>query len=419
MSSGLVIAAVSDRGRVREVNEDSVCILTPPQVAPEMSAVLLVADGMGGHQAGEVASRFVAARVAELFSSDKYREWVDYAPSREDYPLLALKEILERLHEQLSRMANNRPDWRGMGTTATMGLVIGSRLYVGHVGDSRAYLVSNGRLKQITRDHTWVMEQVEQGAMSARQAAADSRKNQLMQALGATAVIRVERQVESLAVGDTLIFCSDGLTNLVTDQELAHYAGTAADVRAAGQALVDLANQRGGHDNITVVIARVTPDTQGVMNLTPTIGQTAGKPLGELDTLKLPGMGDTSAPAPPSTEPPGSAKTPVLGAPAAQPTAQPAARRARRSVAGQPGFAAVSVAPASAVPVSTLNRTLPRRGNRMALIVFALGMFILLSVTALLLELKPLLAPWASFALSISVTVVTFLLGAWWGWRHS
>ena len=174
MPYGLVLAAMTDRGRnpKRPINEDNWCIVAPPTIAPDIRAVLLVADGMGGHQAGEVASQYVADKIAELFSSSKYQEWVDYQPTREDYPLLTVKEILERLHDQISRMSANNSELRGMGTSATLGLVIGDMLYIGHVGDSRAYLISKGTIRQLTHDHTWVMQQVEQGLMTAQEAAA-------------------------------------------------------------------------------------------------------------------------------------------------------------------------------------------------------------------------------------------------------
>ncbi|MDE3091137.1 MAG: Stp1/IreP family PP2C-type Ser/Thr phosphatase [Chloroflexota bacterium] len=253
----LAVGQTTHPGRVRETNEDAFCVLKPPQLVSDFDALLAVADGMGGHQAGEVASKYASDKLNELFTSSKYREWVNYSPDREDYQVLVLKEVIEQLNEQIHQMASRREEWRGMGTTATISLVVGARLFIGHVGDSRAYLLSNGVLRQLTTDHSWVWEQVQQGTMSPEQAAADPRKNQITRALGVTSIVKVDRLIEELRTGDTLLLCTDGLTNMVSDAEIHRQLINLPDPQRACDMLVQLANQNGGGDNITVVIARV------------------------------------------------------------------------------------------------------------------------------------------------------------------
>lgn len=256
MGLTLTIGQATDPGRVRQANEDRLCVLTPPAIVSDIDALLVVADGMGGHNAGEIASGFVVEKLDALFRSPDYRKWVDFSPEREEYYVLVLKEILEKLNEQLHQMSLRREEWRGMGTTVTAGLIAGSKLYLGHVGDSRAYLLSQNTFRQLTKDHAWVMEQVEQGLLSSEQAAAHPRKNEITRALGISSLVRVDRHIQDLHPGDALLLCTDGLTNLVSDSELQQQLQSIADPQQCCQSLVHLANQRGGGDNITVVIAR-------------------------------------------------------------------------------------------------------------------------------------------------------------------
>ncbi len=238
---GIIVGYRSHQGLVRESNEDAFCVLLPPDIAPEIDALLVVADGMGGHQAGEVASSYVVKTLEQLFSSSAYKQWVDYSPEREDYYAVVLKEVLERINERLYIQASKRQNLSGMGTTATVALLSGGWLFIGHVGDSRAYLLRKGKMKQLTQDHSL-----------------PAQKNVLTQALGNSLLIRVERSIHSIEPGDILVLCTDGLTNLVSDAEIQRAVQTNRDPQKACDLLVDLANRRGGLDNITVLVARVT-----------------------------------------------------------------------------------------------------------------------------------------------------------------
>jgi serine/threonine protein phosphatase PrpC len=270
---GLSVGHVSHRGQVRAENEDNYCILLPPDVAQGIDALLAVADGMGGHQAGEVASAFVVQTLAQLFSSLAYREWVDYSPQHEDYNVIVLKEVLERLNESLYSEAAAQSKLRGMGTTATVALLVGRVLFIGHVGDSRAYLLCDGGITQLTQDHSWVAEQVRDGTMTPQEAERHPRKNILTRCLGNSLVVRVDRFSRPVLPGDCLVLCTDGLSNMVSDGEIAQVVLGQADPQRACDQLVELANARGGLDNITVVVARVV---EGAGQPKPATGKVLG-----------------------------------------------------------------------------------------------------------------------------------------------
>ncbi len=299
MAATFAVGHLTHVGKIRELNEDSYCVLVPPELASDLDALFVVADGMGGHNHGEVASGYVIEKFKQLFASQKYREWVDHQSNREDYYILALKEIIEKLNAQLYQMSSTRADLQGMGTTVTAALVKDGNLFIGHVGDTRAYLISEGGWKQLTEDHSWVMEQVKDGLMTLEQAENDSRKNRLMRALGITNVVRVDRIVESLKTGDVLLLCSDGLVNHVKSEEIMGFARNGAPPQQICQTLVDLANQRGGHDNITVILARVL--AAGQPNSVPVQlvqNNTVAPEISGLTTQKLP------PPTPPKPPPP-------------------------------------------------------------------------------------------------------------------
>lgn len=256
MTLELVIGAATDRGRVRESNEDSLCVLRPGEIVGDFDALIAVADGMGGHQAGEVASHYATNKLQELFASSAYRNWVSYDPGRSDYNVLVIKEVLERLNREIYDLAMRDGKHYGMGTTITAALIAQGQVIVGHAGDSRAYLLTNGKFIQLTTDHAWVQEQVKQGKMSPKQAANDPRKNQITRALGVSSMVRIDRQTIAFQPGDTLLLCTDGLTNMLSDNEIQHLLISISDPQKACDALVDAANQHGGEDNISVIVAR-------------------------------------------------------------------------------------------------------------------------------------------------------------------
>src|SRR5206468_4761679 len=209
-------------------------------------ALLVVADGMGGAMAGEVASQLAVEAVLKA-----YREGEgDILDDLRHAVILANRVIHE--HSQ------SQPELRGMGTTCTAVVVRGNEAFMAHVGDSRAYLVRDGEIHQLTQDHSLVAQLVEHRHITPEQARVDPRRNVVTRSVGVGADVDVdtEKLEEPLVVGDTVVLCSDGLHTLVEDGEIARLA-IGSDPERACHDLITLANDRGGNDNITVIIGRL------------------------------------------------------------------------------------------------------------------------------------------------------------------
>ncbi|MBI1799899.1 MAG: Stp1/IreP family PP2C-type Ser/Thr phosphatase [Candidatus Eisenbacteria bacterium] len=244
----LRIAAATDVGLRRDHNEDFHAFWSPadPTERERRGELMVVADGMGGSVAGEVASRAAVEAVVH-----HYRD-------RAEAPQLALQRALEAAHRTVYRMSRERPELAGMGTTCTAVAVRGTEVRIAHVGDSRAYLVRDERIRQLTADHSLVQQLVEQQLMTPEQARVDPRRNVLTRSMGVGEAVEVDAAELSggLRTGDTLLLCSDGLHGLVHDDEMASHASQ-NDLDRACAELVSLARARGGHDNITVMLARL------------------------------------------------------------------------------------------------------------------------------------------------------------------
>jgi PPM family protein phosphatase len=247
----VVGAMLSDVGLVRSVNEDSVTFVIPPESkAPdERAGILLVADGMGGHSAGEVASAIAAEVVRRCFFELK-----GAVPDILSTALaLANKAIFD--HSQA------HPECSGMGTTCTVLAIQANKIWLGHVGDSRAYLLRGGNLQQLSEDQTLVAKMVREGSMTAEEAKTSEHSNVVLQALGTSPEVHPDiwRDGLPLVAGDTLILCSDGLHGLVDDIVIAEIAGRYSPTEAC-QELIKHALQAGGHDNVSVGVFRaMTP----------------------------------------------------------------------------------------------------------------------------------------------------------------
>jgi protein phosphatase len=232
---------LSDIGRVRSRNEDSYAV-----VAEEHLAV--VADGMGGHGNGDVASKIAVEAVREAY--------VNLAgSSREE---LAIAERLQRAvalaHERIRMAGNEDSSLRGMGTTLIAAVIEGEYAVIGHVGDSRAYALRGGTLTQLTEDHSWVREQVAAGYLSPDQAREHPFKSVVTRALGGDHPVEVDLRRVQLQPEDLLVLCSDGLTTMLTDEEIKALLVEGGSMREMAQRLVNAANELGGADNITVVL---------------------------------------------------------------------------------------------------------------------------------------------------------------------
>jgi protein phosphatase len=241
-------AGLSDVGRRRETNEDELFL-----DSGGVYGVFAVADGMGGHAAGEVASRLAIETVVEGM-----RPIQDQKPLA---PAEASRRIVQAVEEANRRICESivgHQDRRGMGTTMVVLVVLEDRALIGHVGDSRAYLLRDGSLRRLTTDHSWVSEQVRMGLMSDAAAQRHPMRNIVTRALGSRAEVAVELSEEPIAPGDTLLLCSDGLNSMLGDEEIeAILRSHGAEPEQACRALVDAANDRGGDDNTTVIVIRI------------------------------------------------------------------------------------------------------------------------------------------------------------------
>ncbi|MFP4150215.1 MAG: Stp1/IreP family PP2C-type Ser/Thr phosphatase [Nitriliruptoraceae bacterium] len=234
----LVATGRSDVGRVRQGNEDALLI---------RDSVYAVADGMGGHLAGEVASATALEPLEQLDG----RIFPDHAAA-----VTALKEAVVAANERVSELATANPDYRGMGTTLTAALVEGRRLHVAHVGDSRAYLLRDGQFSQLTDDHTLVQHLVDEGQITREEAQHHPQRSVITRAIGVSWDVDVDSMTLELQAGDQLLLCSDGLTGVVEDEVIARTLQETEDPDAAVTALIDHANEAGGPDNITVLLLR-------------------------------------------------------------------------------------------------------------------------------------------------------------------
>ena len=230
----LVAAGVTDVGRVRDGNEDDLLVDT-------RTSLVAVADGMGGHRAGEVASATALEALRAAVANGQ--------PIR-DAIAVANAAVVEK--------STSDPELQGMGTTVTAGtLASGGTLLVGHVGDSRAYLVRDGELSQVTKDHSLVEEMVREGELTPEQAEVHPQRSIITRALGIDPDVEVDVYPIELHAGDRILMCSDGLTTMVRPDEIAGILGREDDAEQAAQQLVDAANAAGGEDNVTALVVDV------------------------------------------------------------------------------------------------------------------------------------------------------------------
>jgi PPM family protein phosphatase len=248
------VAMATDVGLRRTQNEDhhGSWIPSSGDELERLGALVVIADGMGGSQAGEVASRLAVETVLKSYRASS---GVD--------PAADLRRAVEEANRTIHDLGRTSFDLGGMGTTLTALVVRGTEAFVAHVGDSRAYLVNRGGISQLTQDHSLVAQLVREHALTAEQARVDPRRNVVTRSVGVGETVEVDafRVSIPLQIGDTLILCSDGLHGQVTDEEIAAFA-TEADLGEACQRLISTANQRGGPDNITVVVGQMSEEQE-------------------------------------------------------------------------------------------------------------------------------------------------------------
>lgn len=236
--SNVRYAAKTDIGKLREINEDTFLV---------EDKIFAVADGMGGHRAGEVASSMaidiLKKRAGEFEEGD--------TPQRIQK---MLKEALDEVNDAIVKKGETQGDYLGMGTTLTAFHISERRIFLVHIGDSRAYLIRNGKITQLTQDHTLVADMVGKGEISEEEARIHPLKNILVRALGTDIKAEVDLLSEEVQPGDRILLCSDGLSSMLRDEEILSIVNESESLENACQRLIDTANTNGGEDNTTVVL---------------------------------------------------------------------------------------------------------------------------------------------------------------------
>lgn len=242
-SHRFAMSGMSDPGRVRGDNED--CFVTRPDLG-----LAVLADGMGGHQAGEIASRMAVDVITAQFVGVG-------APSMTPDGRV-VGQAVQRANTAIHQAAQTHPAYQGMGSTVVVALFSGDRLHIGHVGDSRVYRLRDRALAQLTKDHSVVQELVNRGLFTPEEARQSMAKNLVTRALGTEPMIEAEITDTTVQPGDIYLLCSDGLTDVVSDDQITKILCAAGhDMEAASRHLVDQANDHGGPDNISVVLIQV------------------------------------------------------------------------------------------------------------------------------------------------------------------
>jgi serine/threonine protein phosphatase PrpC len=258
----------TDVGRTRDHNEDAFAVadltanratLQPDvrtHISGERGSLFMVADGMGGAAAGEIAS----AMAVEVVLRELERLWMNASRHDAEAFAQALKRATATANAEINAFATQHPEYRGMGTTSTIAGLLGDTLYLAQVGDSRAYLIREGVARQLTKDQSLMQKLVEAGELTEEEAEHSERRNIILQALGPEMSVKVDLTHQVIRRGDVLVLCSDGLSGQVSKEEIAQIVSEEHDLVAVCKRLVDRANENGGPDNITVIAARFDGD---------------------------------------------------------------------------------------------------------------------------------------------------------------
>ena len=242
----MFICACSDIGKVREINQDAYFY-----IEDEILPIFIVADGMGGHKAGEVASNTAISTIISYYEESKEK-----IISKEMFIPEFINYSVALANEKLIYESVNDDELKGMGTTITMCIVLENELYIGHVGDSRAYLVRGEKLIQLTQDHSLVGELLRTGSITKEEAATHSKKNVILRALGSEEKLKVDVLTVDLQKNDKFMLCTDGLTNMVSEERMLEVITTEEEPSSICSKLVNISNEIGGIDNTTIMLIK-------------------------------------------------------------------------------------------------------------------------------------------------------------------
>ncbi len=239
--------SITDIGKKRKLNQDYV--FTSEISVGHLPNLFLVADGMGGHNAGDYASRYTIETIVEEIGS-----------SSNDSPVIVLEKAIQSANRLIRQKSFEDEDLSGMGTTVVAATIDDDRLCVANVGDSRLYVINNREIKQITRDHSLVEEMVRMGGLQREQARSHPDKNIITRAIGAQDEVEIDFFQMTLSKDDIILMCSDGLTNMIDDEEIRMILQGQRDIVEKAETLVNAANNNGGKDNIAVILVEPFAD---------------------------------------------------------------------------------------------------------------------------------------------------------------
>ncbi len=253
LSKALEIATATDSGMVRSHNEDSIA-------TDAASGFVILADGMGGYNAGEVASGIAAAMLGTSLKQvlDGAEPGSIEPENGESLAVKILKEQIAGTNASIYQAAKSQPQYAGMGTTLVVGLFYDNRLSVAHIGDSRLYRLREDEFKQVTRDHSLLQEQIDSGMITEEMARFSQNRNLVTRALGIDPEVEPEIHTYEVEVGDIYLLCSDGLSDMVEDDDIQlTLSSLQANLQLASRQLVQMANDNGGRDNVSVILVRI------------------------------------------------------------------------------------------------------------------------------------------------------------------
>ncbi|WP_026893907.1 Stp1/IreP family PP2C-type Ser/Thr phosphatase [Clostridiisalibacter paucivorans] len=241
------VAVKTDVGLIREINQDAYLWCSEPNIA-----LFAVADGMGGHNAGEIASSLAINTINDIIYRDKNK-----LENGDSNIFRLIYNILNKANNVILSKSEKENDLSGMGTTITLAYIYDDNIYIGHIGDSRAYLFRNNKLIQITEDHSLVAQLVKNGTISEEEAANHPQKNIITRALGTDYIIKPDIFKRDIENGDIIMLCTDGLTNMLKDEDISEILTKEENLDVACDTLINKANNVGGTDNTTVMLIKV------------------------------------------------------------------------------------------------------------------------------------------------------------------
>lgn len=236
----MLIECRTDKGKIRDINEDYITVFKTNKYS-----LIIVADGMGGHNAGEIASKMASLAIRDYVAEN----FIVYDDKEE-----LLRDALLKANTIVYKESLNNSEYNGMGTTITCCLISNCDLYFGHVGDSRAYIVNKNGIKKITEDHSFVQELINKGTISENEAFAHPQRNLITRAIGIEEYVAIDTKHETFDKEDYLLLCTDGLTSYLNNEEIKDII--IQNGLGAVDKFIDIANERGGSDNISVIIAK-------------------------------------------------------------------------------------------------------------------------------------------------------------------